>query len=178
MHLGNQSHPVPGGPSNPIRTCETPAAQVGFLTPFQVTQLLLPWARSPGATPLRRGPHALTEDPMEQGHTPGLTPWSTPHSLHTHTHSNHSSPLTAVGVTDVPLLAWPRFLRSSSFTGSFTRTPWYGRGGAGACSGAVAAKRASLVLVSLCRQPPAQGARSPSGSACSPKLCLKVQDHT
>ena len=43
VHLGNQSHPVPGGPSNPIRTCETPAAQVGFLTPLQVTQLLLPW---------------------------------------------------------------------------------------------------------------------------------------
>lgn len=53
VHLGNQSHPVPGGPSNPIRTCETPAAQVGFLSPLQVTQLLLPWARSPGATPLR-----------------------------------------------------------------------------------------------------------------------------
>ena len=127
------------------------------------------------------GPDALTEDPMEQGHTPRLTPLDhspLPTHTDTHTHTDHSSPLTAVGVTDAPLLAWPRFLRSSSFTGSFTRTPWYGRGGAGACSGAVAAKRASLVLVSLCRQSPAQGAHSPPGSACSPKLCLKVQDHT
>ena len=53
VHLGNRSHPVPGGPSNPIRTCETIAAQVGFLTPLQGTQLLLPWAPSPAATPLR-----------------------------------------------------------------------------------------------------------------------------
>lgn len=67
------------------------------------------------------------EHPMGQGST------FLPHLSHpTPTHTGHRCPLTAVGVTAAPLLAWPRFRLSSSFTGSFTRTPWYGRAGAGA----------------------------------------------
>lgn len=83
-----------------------------------------------GPSPIH--PHVTAHLLAPKGYTPAQ-PSVTPN-----THTVHCGPLTAVGVTAVPLLAWPRFLLSSSFTGSFTRTPWYGRGGAGACSGAVA----------------------------------------
>lgn len=76
--------------------------------------------------------------------------------------------LTAVAAAAAPLPAWPRFLRSSSFTGSFTRTPWYGRGGAGPCSGPAAVKGG----VTGARRP-CQGL--PSAGLCSPELGLSAE---
>lgn len=113
------------------------------------------------ATSCLRG---LSEYPMEQGST--IFPY--PLAPRTPAHHWPQWPLTAVDVTPAPPLAWPRFLLSSSFTGSFTRTPWYGRGGAGACSGAVAARKQCHWCSCPLRQAPAP--------LCplSPRACLLI----